>query len=254
MFDFATLQSNATATATATQPGGISWGDLASIWIPPALTAAMVLATAIMAWKTRDLANETFKIRMAEYEPIIKANLRWIGPIAVSLRVQNVGKGVAKDVEIEIKEIPAKGTPRKSLQPLIAPGSSATLFLEPSYFEQLSKQFDKITVAGRCKDVLGNIHLINDIIDLRELEASIKHAPQMYELTLEDRIREVNKTLESIDRRIGTLLGYVESQGFSKTIDDAMTNNFGSWKNWIGKEHPRQTAREGLGAYRQRSD
>jgi hypothetical protein len=181
----------------------------------------MVVGTFWVAWETRKMTKEQLQARLAEYEPIIKATLRWLGPIGVSLKIQNVGKGVAKNVEIEIQEAPTSSSPRKSVQPLLAPGASATLILEPIYFKQLSDQFDKITVKGKCVDTLGRDHPIEDTIDLKEIRRSIETAPQLVETTTDERIGDIGDKLEEI----GHLLQDISSQMISgvviKTAEEA---------------------------------
>ena len=184
------------------------------------LTLLLVLATFYLGWQTRAMAKQTLEARLVDYEPIIKATLGWIGPLGVYLKIQNVGRGVAKNVEIEIEERPTKGPPRKSFQPLVAPGGFAKLWLDQVYFKELSERFDEITVRGKCKDTLGRSHPIDDTIDLKELKKSIETAPQLLNITLDEYVRDIGKTLEEVDKSLRNLQRQMESGVVIKTVEE----------------------------------
>lgn len=169
-------------------------------WISSVLTLALVIVTAIMAWETRKVAKETLEVRLAEYEPIIKTTLGWIGPIGVSLKVQNVGKGVAKNIKAKISQLPEKTPTREWFYPLLAPREYARLPLDSIYFKELVSTFHTLKIAGECVDVLNRKHPINDVIDLTAIQKSIEDAPQLLETTLEEHIEELTSKTEEAER------------------------------------------------------
>jgi len=180
-------------------------------WVTPTLTLGLVVVTAIMAWETRNVAKETLKVRLAEYEPIIKTTLGWIGPVGISLKVQNVGKGVAKNITTKILLIGEKPSERKWFHPLLAPREFARLPLDSMYFKELATTFSSIKIEGECVDVLNRKHKINDTIDLKAVQKSIEGAPQLLETTLEEHIAELTSKVEEISSDLKTVSKQMES-------------------------------------------
>ena len=180
-------------------------------WITPCLTLALVIVTAVMAWETRNVAKETLKVRLADYEPIIKTTLGWIGPVGISLKVQNVGKGVAKNITAKILLIGDKPSERDWFHPLLAPREFARLPLDSMYFKELATNFSSIKIEGECVDVLNHKHKISDTIDLKAVQKSIEGAPQLLETTLEEHIAELTSKVEEIDTDLKTVSKQMES-------------------------------------------
>jgi len=221
MINFLNLQQNATTAmsqSTTESPVGF---DLTVSFIAQLLTLALVLATVWLGWQTRRVAKETLKARLADYEPIIKSTLGWIGPIGVSLKIQNVGRGVAKNIEVEIRQFPEKDAPRKWMQPLLAPNEFARLPLDSFYFKELTSTFEQIKIKGHCVDVLGRVHPIEDVIDLKEIKRSIENTPQLIETTIEEHIGEINRQLEGIRRHIEDIFRQMREGVVVKTAAEA---------------------------------
>ncbi len=187
----------------------------------PVLTAALVFATFYLAWQTRNVAQQTLKARLAEYEPIIKSTLGWIGPIGVSLKIWNVGRGVAKNIELEIRQLPEKKPARKWVQPLLAPNEFARLPFDQTYFKDLAGTFEQIRIKGQCVDVLGRTHPIEDVIDLNQIRESVEKTPQLLETTMEEHVGEIGRELEEIRRRIEEVSEQMKSGIVVKTAEEA---------------------------------
>lgn len=181
----------------------------------------MVMATFVLALATFGIVWETRKARLADYEPVIKAGLGWIGPIAVSLKIQNVGRGVAKNIQLDIQQLPEKGSPRRWVSPILPPSEFARLPLEPIYFKELAAAFDRITLKGECVDALGRPHVIEDAIDLKEIQKAIEISPQMLEYTLDERVGEIDKSLKEGLRSLEEIARQMQSGVVIKTLKEA---------------------------------
>jgi len=221
MIDFLNLQQNATTAMSQGANESPAGFDLTVSFIAQLLTLALVLATVWLGWQTRAVAKETLKARLADYEPIIKSTLGWIGPIGVSLKIQNVGRGVAKNIEIEIEQLPEKSAPRKWVQPLLAPNEFARLPLEPIYFKDLVSTFERIKIKGHCVDALGRTHPIDDVIDLKEIQKSVENAPQLLETTIEEQMGEIGNKLDEFKRHIENVLRQMQEGVVVKTAAEA---------------------------------
>lgn len=191
----------------------------------PIVTVTLVVATYYLARQTKVMANETTKMRLAEYEPIIKTTLGWIGPLGVSLKIQNVGRGVAKDISLEFSEVPPKKTPRKWVQPLLAPHEYHRLFLENIYFKELAENFELVTIKGDCLDVLGRRHLISDTINLKEMKKSVETAPQLLEYSMDERIGEISNRLDEVGKSLGETVRLLRTGVVVKTKAEAEKEN-----------------------------
>jgi len=201
-----------TAGLTALDTSGFTPSDV--------FTLLLVIATFVLALATFGIVLETRRARLADYQPIIKAGLGWIGPIAVSLKIQNVGKGVAKNIQLEIQQLPAKDPARKWVSPILPPNEFARLPLKPHYIKELASAFDKITLKGKCTDALGQPHAIEDSIDLKEILNAVEASPWLLEYPLDERVGEIDKSLKEVLRTLDEIAKQMQSGIVIKTPKD----------------------------------
>lgn len=172
------------------------------VWL--SVIASLVLAglTAIYVLQTQGMLKEMTKARKAEFQPHIKASLERVGPIAVELLLKNVGKGAAIDVHAKFSVQPSEEAEKNWHHPLLSPGDSELFFLEPSDLKELAERYDAVVVHGSCKDVFGELHEIDERIDLKKVQKGWHEPGVVLKGSLEERVREIGKKLERISTKI----------------------------------------------------
>ena len=178
-------------------------------WVNVLVLLVVAAATLYYAYYTRKLvqeskrtADEMYQARLAEIEPRVKATLSWLGPVAVCLKLQNFGRGPAKNVVIEYSYSPSDVPPKKWSQQVLAPGEYARLLLDPTYLEQLVAKYDEIQVTGTCENITGRKCDINDVLKLKEIQETAKKTPQLLETSSEELLREIQKEVEELNRNV----------------------------------------------------
>jgi hypothetical protein len=64
-------------------------------------TAILVGVTGFYAWQTKKTVESLEKSTRYQFFPFLKAYLGFLGPTHLELIIKNVGKGPAKDVEVD---------------------------------------------------------------------------------------------------------------------------------------------------------
>lgn len=72
------------------------------LWMSVFVAVVLVGINAYYSWQTRQEIAEMKKARKTEFMPHIKVALAFLGPLALILRITNVGKGPAIDVKTMI--------------------------------------------------------------------------------------------------------------------------------------------------------
>jgi len=78
-----------------------------ALWASVLLTIVLVVISAFYAWQTRQTISEMVKARKGEFIPHVRAELKWLGPVFLVLKVTNFGKGPAMNVNVEITFLPS---------------------------------------------------------------------------------------------------------------------------------------------------
>ena len=135
---------------------------------------ALTIATIILAWKTWQLVIEQVKIRRASIEPYITVYLETAetNPTWKFLIIQNIGKGVAKDLKFTIeKDLTGYGSQVKSISSIGLFKNGMTFF--PPNYQKKFFLFDSTgkELADRLfKDEIIFTVSYNDIFDKTKKE------------------------------------------------------------------------------------
>ncbi len=187
-----------------------------------------------LAIQTKDLVIETRKTREYEILPIIKASFSFIGPVYVALRLENVGRGSAIDIEATIHFEPAMNTmaERDWNERVLVQGSHRDFMLRNyGYIQNLGTHLSRITVNGKFKDILGVIHSFNETIDTGQFSKNITASEMRLSESVEDYLKDIAEHTESIGSKIDSLSSKVEkintilASNQTRTIEENKTQS-----------------------------
>jgi len=171
-------------------------------WLSVIASLVLAILTAVYVLQTQGMLREMTETRKAEFLPHVKAGLKYPAPMAVYLRIENVGKGAAVNVNVTYGLQPSSEPFKRWVYPLFSPEESYSFLLQPSDFNKLIKQYDFLVVRGTCEDVFGQKHEINEKIDLKETHKGWSESMMIMESSLEDRLREVSGEVKEVGRAI----------------------------------------------------
>lgn len=137
-----------------------------ALWVSVLVSIlALIVANISGLVQTRTTNKEMEKARKADFLPIIRVQLAFTP--ALVLRVSNVGKGPALNIDIEITYSP--DCKRRWLEPSFAEKETLRILLPGLVFpKQLPEIFPEIRVAGAYEDVFEQKYLINEIINTKQ--------------------------------------------------------------------------------------
>lgn len=144
-----------------------------------ALTTALVITTIYYAKKTRDMAIEMEKTRKVQLLPKLRLSINQSFPMTYDPALANIGPGAALDVNVLIKFGDAETRTWKSS--LMLPGEQQVFSFPEIDGRQpdISRQivfFKKVVATGTFKDIFGDEHTIDDLVDLNDYHAVRKAA------------------------------------------------------------------------------
>ena len=106
----------------------ISISDTSVLWASVLSTIVLVVINALYVWQNRLTVQEMEKARKTEFMPHLRAEISWLGPIFLVLKVSNFGKGPATNIEAEIEFLPSKQK-RKWKDSIFAPNETMRILL-----------------------------------------------------------------------------------------------------------------------------
>ncbi|RLI21322.1 hypothetical protein DRO54_03965 [Candidatus Bathyarchaeota archaeon] len=162
---------------------------------------ATLIPMAIQVFLSRKAIEEAEKARKTSFMPRIKATLHFPAPTYAQLKMQNVGKGPAFDIEARIETAPKKDQ-RVWKQLVMTPDEHTIFFLPEGNFEKLAQEFDFVLINGRYKDIFGEEYEINEKIDLKE---QLKELPKLRMVWQEEPLRKIGRELEEIKKGLGKI-------------------------------------------------
>lgn len=170
-------------------------------------TAVLAVGTIYYALQTKDLVIETRKTREYEILPIIKASFSYIGPIYVALKLDNVGRGNAIDIDAKIHFEPTSiMAEREWKERVLVAGSHRDFMLRDyGHIDKLALYISTITVTGKFKDTLGVIHSFEEKIGTQEFVTNIQASEMRLLESVEDYLKDISKNTESIGSKIDSL-------------------------------------------------
>lgn len=142
-----------------------------------------------------------------------------IGPVNLNLRISNVGKGSAGDVNVIFIVKGQKTVERTWVQPLLLPNQFQDFFIPISENEEKSdipyfeNNYTIIEISAAYKDILGNKHSSKEKLDISEFVRQFKTTKSVYhEEANEKNTRNIEKisgnlnTISAELREIGNIL------------------------------------------------
>lgn len=137
-----------------------------------AVTAVLVGITAYYAKQTKKTVDSMDKATEAQFMPYLKASLAQIGPVALDLQLTNVGKGPAREIEVEYFVQEIADSARKWTQTLMMPDDHQRFFI-PSKDGQAVPSDDyykvnqtTVIIKWKCKDIFEKPHSNQETIDV----------------------------------------------------------------------------------------
>lgn len=172
-----------------------------------ALTAVLVVTTAIYAWFTRDMAREMRQTRLLSVRPRVALDVVSLGPTAGTIALRSLGPGTALLVSVDITYRPS-GAVRAWQTPVFSPGESAQFFAAGASgageldFNKLAAQSVSVSVSGTMRDVLGTEHAIQDSVDPGEWWNVVIQADQRNVQRADERaVSELEKIRKAIEKK-----------------------------------------------------
>jgi hypothetical protein len=179
-------------------------------WAIVALTAVLVVVTWLYQRDTHRMAVEMRRARGSQVLPRIVLAVNHRGGGAGFWRVASVGAGPALGVDVAVTPEP-DGEPRHFTMPVMAPGEAHDLIpLEDPKeqrsdflrLDQTTARFSRLRLTGRCRDVLGEEHVIDETFEIREWWETMKKAQILLPRDLPE---EMARSLEKIEKDLKTI-------------------------------------------------
>lgn len=167
------------------------------LWVSVLVTVVLVGINAFYAIQMRQTINEMEKARKTEFMPNIRAELTFLGPVFLLLRMANVGKGPAIDVKAEISFSPSNET-RLWEQGTMSPDESIRIFLPDGSLDRVCETAARIMVKGDYMDIFGQKFRIDKEIDTKEFIENMKQLRQIIEPDVSRILRQINDELREL--------------------------------------------------------
>jgi uncharacterized protein (DUF433 family) len=172
-------------------------------------TYGLIFATLIYAYFTFRLVSVTDLARQEQVQPVIRASLSFIEPFSAVLRCQNIGRGSATDVIIDIEVHPQSlASNMKWKEPVLLPLTFRDFILPGNNLDDLQSKVDYVVIKGKCKDAFGRPIYVNDRIEVKELIKNIKSSNMRFTYSAEDFLNYIadnTKKLADIENRLKDL-------------------------------------------------
>jgi len=176
-------------------------------------TFILVLANGYSIYHNRRVLKEMIEARKAEFFPRLKATLNFEAPTFVDLKIQNIGKGPATDIEGRISITPGENI-REWKQLLMAPGESEFFLITKDPIDKLIEKYEYVIIKCKYKDIFGEEYHITEKIYLKkylkdleilkklwkesELEKNIGYLKKLD--VISDEIKEIRNCLQKLKR------------------------------------------------------
>jgi len=178
------------------------------LWVSVIVTVVLVGINAFYAIQSRRTIKEMEKARKTEFMPHIRAELTFLGPVFLLLRMINVGKGPAIDVKARITFSPSNES-RLWEQGTMSPNESIRVFLPEGNLDKVCETAARITVKGEYMDIFGQQFRIDEEIDTKEFIENMKQLQQIIEpdmpriiRQLKDELRDLKTAVRDMERHM----------------------------------------------------
>lgn len=173
-----------------------------------ALTAALVMTTAVYAYFTWRMAQEMQTTRLQSIRPRLALYVRPYSQMGGNLALRSLGPGAALDVEVTITFKP-EGETRQWRAPVFPPGEEAEFFF-PGFreggnagFKELEKREAQADLHGSMRDVTGNSHTVDEHLDVAgwsklTVLADQRYPRGRYEDVVASELKKIREALEKV--------------------------------------------------------
>lgn len=179
-------------------------GTFEATFVSAAVTSMLVMVTGISVFFTLLLLEENRIARKREFEPAFSVYLEPIAIGVFDVVLENIGNGPAQDVEATLTLFPSEITwdfQRKNVRP----GDKAPAFITNeniTFRQKSSKDFDKITVEGKCTDVFGNRVNFSNTYNMELLKSGEHEQHLPYENRTERNLKDISRSLKDIKKAL----------------------------------------------------
>ena len=167
---------------------------------------AFVIIYVVTVYQNRQTIKEMEKARKAEFLPKLKATLHFPAPTYANLKIQNIGKGPALNIDATIKFCSSSSEGESSRiwkEPLMMAGEYYMFILpQGGNIKQIIQNVNYIHIKGVYEDIFGEKHEFEDKIDLNEI---LKNLPEAHIIWKYDPIDKVARALEKIAKNLDSI-------------------------------------------------
>jgi len=178
-------------------------------------TMVLVIITGYYAKQTKKTVTAIEKSAELSIQPHLKASIIMMGPVAIDLKISNVGNGAAKNIELEFWIETKDSTKKNWNKPLLMPKEGEEFFIPD---EQKGSQFGidyfkqnqtTICIKGKYYDILGKGHLIDDKIDVTAYVNQFENTQIRYQ---EKPIDKIATKMEAIEKHLREIYNEMRQQ------------------------------------------
>ncbi|WP_143596356.1 hypothetical protein [Tistlia consotensis] len=176
-----------------------------SINVADVLTAVLVVLTAVLAWHTKELAEEARKTREANSEPNVWIEIcAWKRSNTLKFKIVNLGPGVAKNIKVSFDGKIIAREPRLRefddsmsffSQNLLMPGEERTMLL--GRFGHIEPE--PLVFSVKSEDNLARTHQNHVCIDLEQMKTT-QISPDDTWTYIAELMKEQNQILKDLLR------------------------------------------------------
>ena len=153
--------------------------------------------------------------RKTEFMPHVRAELSWLGPMFIILKITNYGKGPATNIRAKIMFLPSK-TEREWNEAVLSPNETIRILLPEGNINKVCEEAARIHVKGEYQDVFGQEYEIDEMMDSKEF---IDQGKQLQGLIESDAVSEIKGVHEELRKAVSELSRTrYDLEGISKGI------------------------------------
>ncbi|MBN2267114.1 MAG: hypothetical protein JW725_02115 [Candidatus Babeliaceae bacterium] len=174
----------------------------------------LIAITAIYATLTWMMLKEMREARKTELRPCIKAALESYSESTIVLKIQNIGKGAAIDVNVEYALNPVEDVKPVWKYPLLSSGELKKIRLpelnkeKPRMLKEAIEKYKEVVVKISYNDVFNERHEKVSHINLKEFEEGLSGT--IKELSVEENIDWIRNYVRDIKKYIRVLSASLE--------------------------------------------
>jgi hypothetical protein len=165
------------------------------------LTAALVGVTIYYAIQTRRSVHAVEKSTKTQFKPFIKSHIKFIGPNDIVLELRNIGKGPARDLEIDFQVNKTIDSRRAMKEHLLIPEDFKELPISLNKTDTITdvaffkNNLTQIDIIGKYKDIFNKTQTFEENLNVTEYLTQFDRTIILYN---ENPLKNIARSLESI--------------------------------------------------------